>query len=101
MEKKLRETLNEALDRLLQVTLRKRYCRLMSREFLSLVNSQTDFLFGLVVGDMLEGLGFCTYGAHKRSPNDKEFRELFKIIQERSKEIYEKIESIEPQNEVD
>jgi|GEM_PF-5262499 len=101
MEKKLRETLNEALDRLLQVTLRKRYCHLMGREFFSLVNSQRDFLFGLIVGDMLEGLGFCIYGAYKRSPNDKEFRELFKMIQERSKEIYEKIESIEPQNELD
>ena len=101
MEKKLRGTLNEALDRLLQITLRKRYCRLMNREFLSLIDSQRDFLFGLVVGDMLEGLGFCIYGAYKRSPNDKEFRELFKIIQERSKEIYEKIESIEPKTEAD
>jgi len=73
----------------------------MGREFFSLVNSQRDFLFGLIVGDMLEGLGFCIYGAYKRSPNDKEFRELFKMIQERSKEIYEKIESIEPQNELD
>ena len=100
MEKKLTKTLEKGLDKILQGTLEHAY-ELMNKKFLDLAKSKKDFLFGVVVGNMLEGLGFCIYGAYKRNPNDKEFRELFKIIQERSKEIYEKIESIEPQNEVD
>ena len=94
MEKKLEETLDKALDKLLQRTLEKTYYRLMTKEFLTLVNSERDFLFGVVVGDILEGLGFCTYGAHKRFPKDEEFRDLFGIIRGRSEEIQGKIESI-------
>lgn len=94
MEKKLEETLEKALDRLLKGTLEKTYYRLMDKKFLNPVKSKRDFLFGVVVGDMLEGLGFCTYGAYKRYPKDEEFKELLKRIQERSEEIREKIKAI-------
>jgi len=94
MEQKLEETLEKALDQLLQGTLENTYYRLMSEKFLDLVKSKRDFLFGVIVGDMLEGLGFCTYGAYKRYPKDEELKDLFKIIQKRSKEIREKIKTI-------
>lgn len=94
MEKKLRQTLEKALDKLLQRTLEKTYYRLMTKELLTLVNSERDFLFGVVIGDILEGLGFCTYGAYKRFPKDREFKELFGLILGRSEEIQGKIKSI-------
>ena len=94
MEKKLEETLQKALDKLLQSTLENTYYRLMNEKFLTPVKSKRDFLFGLIVGDMLEGLGLCTYGAYKRHPKDEEFKGLFKIIQGNSKEIREKTKSI-------
>ncbi len=94
MEKKLEEALEKALDKLLQGTLENTYYRLMDKNFLSLVKSKRDFLFGVVVGDLLEGLGFCIYGAHKRYPKDEEFKELFKMTQGRSKEIREKVKAI-------
>ena len=94
MEKKLEGTLEEALDKLLRRTLEKTYYRLMNPRFLRLVKSRRDFLFGIIVGDMLEGLGFCTYGVYKRYPKDEEFKELFKMIQHRSKEIREHIKAI-------
>ena len=94
MEKKLEETLEKALNKLLQGTLEKTYYRLMNEKFLTLVKSKRDFLFGVIVGDLLEGLGFCTYGVYKRYPKDEEFKGLFKIIQGNSKEIREKIRSI-------
>ena len=94
MEKKLKETLDDALDRLLHGTLQNTYYGLMDKKFLGLVKSKRDFLFGVVVGDMLEGLGFCTFGAYKRHPRDEEFKELFKTIRGRSKEIQEKIKTI-------
>ena len=93
MEKKLAKTLEKALDKILQGTLEHTY-ELMNKKFLDLAKSRKDFLFGVVVGNMLEGLGFCTYGAHKRYPKDEEFKVFFKMIQRRSKEIGEKIESI-------
>lgn len=96
MEKKLEKTLEKALDKLLQNTLENTYYRLLNKKLLHLVKSKRDFLFGVIVGDMLEGLGFCTYGAYKRHPKDEEFKELFKIIQRRSKEIQEKIRLILP-----
>jgi hypothetical protein len=94
MDRKIEETLEKALDNLLQNTLESTYYRLMSENFLNLVKSESDFLLGVVVGDMLEGLGFCTYGAHKRYPKDDEFKELLKMIQGRSKEIQEKTNAI-------
>lgn len=94
MEKKLEETLKKALEKLLQGTLENTYYRLMNKKFFHLVKSKRDFLFGVIVGDMLEGLGFCTYGAYKRHPKDEEFKELFKIIQGRSEEVREKIKTI-------
>ena len=94
MEKKLKETLEKALDKLLKGTLENTYYRLMDKKFLNLVKSKRDFLFGVIVGDMFEGLGFCTYGAYKRYPQDEEFKVLFKILQGRSKEIQEKIKTI-------
>ncbi|UCB61044.1 MAG: hypothetical protein JSW72_03030 [Candidatus Bathyarchaeota archaeon] len=94
MEKKLKETLDTALDRLLHGTLQNTYYEQMDKKFLGLVKSKRDFLFGVVVGDMLEGLGFCTFGAYKRHPRDEEFKELFKTIRGRSKEIQEKIKTI-------
>lgn len=94
MEKKLKETLDTALDRLLHSTLQNTYYEQMDKKFLGLVKSKRDFLFGVVVGDMLEGLGFCTFGAYKRHPRDEEFKELFKTIRGRSKEIQEKIKTI-------
>jgi hypothetical protein len=94
MEKKLEETLEKALDKLLQGTFENTYYRLMDKNFLSLVKSKRDFLFGVVVGDLLEGLGFCTYGAYKRYPKDEEFKELFKMIRGRSEEIREKVKEI-------
>jgi hypothetical protein len=94
MEKKLEDTLRKALDKLLQSTLEKRYYRLMDDVLLDLIESKRDFLFGVVVGDMLEGLGFCTYGAYKRYPKDEEFRGLFKIIHSRAEGIREKVDSL-------
>ncbi len=94
MEKKLEKTLEKALDRLLQSTLEETYYRLLNKKLLHLAKSKRDFLFGIIVGDMLEGLGFCIYGAYKRHPKDEEFKELFKIIQRRSKEIHERISLI-------
>lgn len=94
MEKKLEKTLEKGLDKLLNGTLENTYCRLMGKGLLELANSKRDFLLGVVVGDMLEGLGFCIWGAHKRHPKEKEFQNLFDIIQRRSSEIHEKIESI-------
>ena len=94
MEKKLKETLEKALGQLLQGTLEHTYYRLMDEKFLNLVKSKRDFLFGVIVGDMVEGLGFCTYGAYKRHPKDEEFKALFTILQGRSKEIREKIKTV-------
>ena len=94
MEQKLKKALEEALDKLLQGTLENTYYRLMDKKFFSLVKSKRDFLCGVVVGDLLEGLGFCTYGAYKRYPKDEEFKELFKMIRGRSEEIREKVKSI-------
>jgi len=94
MEKKLRETLERALDKLLQETLENTHYRLMKRKFLRSVKSKGDFLLGVIVGDMFEGLGFCTYGVYKRYPKDDEFNELLKIIQGRSKEIREKTKTM-------
>ncbi len=94
MDDKLQAALEKALDKLLQNTLSNTYYRLMDEKFLSLVKSKRDFLFGIVTGDLLEGLGFCVYGAHKRYPKDEEFKEMFKMIHGRSKEIKEKIRSI-------
>ena len=94
MEKKLEGTLEKALDKLLRGTLETTYYRLMNPKFLELVKSKRDFLFGVIVGDMLEGLGFCTCGVYKRYPKDEEFKELFKMIQRRSKKIREHIKAI-------
>jgi hypothetical protein len=94
MEKKLEETLRKALDKLLQSTLENRYYRLMDDALLDLIKSKRDFLFGVVVGDMLEGLGFCTYGAYKRYPKDEEFKELYKLVHRRAQEIRGKIKII-------
>ena len=94
MEQKLEETLEKAMDKLLIETLENTYYRLMDKKLLSLVKSKRDFLFGVVVGDLLEGFGFCTYGAYKRYPKDEEFREVFKLVQGKSEEIREKIKSI-------
>jgi len=93
MEKKLEETLGKALDKLLQGTL-ETYYQLMNKKFLNTIKSKRDFLFGIIVGDLLEGLGFCTCGAYERYPQDEEFNELFKLVQGRSKEIQEKIKLI-------
>lgn len=94
MENKLEVTLEKALEKLLKGTLENTYYRLMDKKILNVVKSKRDFLFGVVVGDMLEGLGFCTYGAYKRYPKDEEFKDLFKIIQRKSREIREKIKLI-------
>jgi len=94
MEKKLRETLNKALDTLLKRTLEEHYHHTRKSKFLSHVKSPRDFLLGVIIGDMFEGLGFCTYGAYERYPKDREFNESLKIIQERSGEIRERIEQI-------
>jgi hypothetical protein len=94
MEKKLKVTLEKALDKLLQETLPSTYLRLMKARFLISVKSKKDFLHGLIVGDMLEGLGLCTYGAYKRYPKEEEFKELFKIIQGNRKEILTEIDSV-------
>ena len=94
MEKKLEETLQKALDKLLQSTLENRYYRLMDDTLLDLTKSKRDFLFGVIVGDMLEGLGFCTYGAYKRHPKDEEFKELYKLIHRRAQEIQGKIKIV-------
>ena len=80
MEKKLRATLEKGFDKLLKETLPSTYFRMMKARFLISVKSKKDFLHGVIVGDMLEGLGFCTYGAYKRYPKEEEFKELFKII---------------------
>ena len=94
MEKQLQATLEKALDKLLQGTLENTYYRRMDAKFLRLVKSKRDFLFGIMVGDLLEGLGFCTYGAYKRYPKDEEFAGLFKIIQNRSRETRKTIRAI-------
>jgi len=94
MEKKLEETLRKALDKLLQSTLENRYYRLMDDTLLDLTKSKRDFLFGVVIGDMLEGLGFCTYGAYKRHPKDEEFEALYKLVHRRAQEIQGKIKII-------
>ncbi len=94
MKKKLKATLEKALDKLLQNTLENTYYRSMDENLLNLVKSKKDFLFGVIVGDMLEGLGFCTYGVHRRCPKDREFKELFEMIQRRSEEIQGKIKAI-------
>jgi len=94
MEKKLEEALQKAIDKLLHGTLENIYYRQMDKKFLNLAKSKRDFLFGVIVGDLLEGLGFCTYGAYKRYPKDEEFKELFKMIRGRSEEIREKIKSL-------
>ncbi len=93
MERKLEKALEKALDKLLQSTLEKTYYRLMDKEFLDLAKSKTDFLFGVIVGDMLEGLGFCTYGAYKRHPKDEEFKDLFRLIENRAMEIRETVKA--------
>ena len=90
----MKETLEEALGKLLEGTLENTYYRLMSKKFLSPVKSKRDFLFGVVVGDLLEGLGFCMYGAYKRYPKDEEFKDLLKIIHGKSKEIRDTIRVI-------
>lgn len=89
----MEKALEKALDRLLQKTLEDTYYRLMNKSFLNIIQSERDFLFGVVVGDMFEGLGLCTYGAYKRYPKDEEFKDLLKMIQRKSKEIREKIKS--------
>ena len=94
MDRKLKETLRIALDRLLQGIFENTYCRVMEDELLGNVKSKRDFLFGVIVGDMLEGLGFCIYGAYKRYPKDEEFRELLEMIHERVGEIQEKTQVI-------
>ena len=94
MEKQLKQTLEKALEKLLQGTLEHAYYRRMDTKFLSQVKSKRDFLFGVMVGDLLEGLGFCTYGAYKRHPEDEEFKELFQLIQNRSKETRQTIKAI-------
>jgi hypothetical protein len=94
MEKKLRKALEKALDKILQQTLENTYYRLMDQAILAFVESKRDFFFGIIVGDMIEGLGLCVYGAYKRYPKDEEFKELFKIIQDRSNEIHEGIAEI-------
>ena len=93
MEKKLEKALEKGLDKILQGTL-ENYYRLMSKKFLDPVKSREDFLFGVVIGDMLEGLCFCTYGAHKRYPTDEELKDFFKMIQRRSKEIVGTVNSL-------
>jgi hypothetical protein len=94
MERKLEKALEKGLDRLLNGTLENTYYRLITKGLLDVVHSKRDFLLGVVVGDMAEGLGFCIWGAHKRYPKEKEFQSLFNMIQRRSSEIQEKIESI-------
>ena len=94
MEKKLKETLNKALNKLLHKTLKEHYYHAKKARFLAHVKSPRDFLLGVIIGDMLEGLGFCTYGAYKRYPKVGEFDELLKLIQGRSGEIRERIEQI-------
>jgi hypothetical protein len=94
MEKKLEDTLRKALDKLLQSTLENKYYRLMDDTLLDLAKSKRDFLFGVVVGDMLEGLGLCTYGAYKRYPKDEEFKELYKLVHRRAQEIQGRIKII-------
>ena len=93
MEKKLEKALKKGLDKLLKGTLEHSY-GMLSNNLLEQVKSREDFLYGIVVGDMLEGLGFCTYGAYKRYPKDSEFKDLINIIETRSKAIKEKIETI-------
>jgi hypothetical protein len=94
MEKKLRATLEKALDRIVKETLPATYFRMMKARFLISVKSKKDFLHGVIVGDMLEGLGFCTYGAFQRYPKEEEFKELFKIIQGNRKEILSEINAL-------
>jgi hypothetical protein len=100
MERKLGKALEKGLAKLLNGTLENTYYRLMGKHLLDRVDSKRDFLLGIVVGDMAEGLGFCIWGAHKRHPKEKEFQSLFNLIQRRSPEIQEKIESILNSNQV-
>lgn len=90
MEKKLKETLTKALDKLLQKTLEDYYNHSVRNGFLKNVKSPNDFLLGVIVGDMMEGLGFCTFGIYKRYPKKGEFDELLKMIHVRSDEIRKK-----------
>ena len=94
MKKKLKKTLQKALDSILQETLEKTYYRLMNEDLLNLISSTEDFLLGIIVGDLLEGLGFCTYGIYKRHPTDEEIKSLYHIVQERSDEIIDTIKLI-------
>lgn len=94
MKKKLKKTLQKALDSILQENLEKTYYRLMNEDLLNLISSTEDFLLGIIVGDLLEGLGFCTYGIYKRHPTDEEIKSLYHIVQERSDEIRDKIKLI-------
>ncbi len=94
MEKKLKVALTEALDRLLQKTLEEYYNYAIKSAFLKQVKSPKDFLLGVIVGDMMEGLGFCTFGAYKRYPKKGEFDELLQIINMRSDKIRNEIARI-------
>ncbi|MCW3982345.1 MAG: hypothetical protein NWE81_04460 [Candidatus Bathyarchaeota archaeon] len=94
MERKLKATLAKALDKLLLDTLENTYYRLMNEKLLCFAESKEDFLYGIVVGDLLEGLGFCVYGVHKRFPKDKEVRDLFEMIEGRTEEIRARIVSM-------
>jgi hypothetical protein len=94
MDKKLKITLKKALDRLLQKTLEEHYRHTVRSTLQDNIKSPKDFLLGIIVGDMMEGLGFCTFGAYKRYPKTKEFNELLKIIQTRSEEIKTRITQI-------
>ena len=94
MEKKLKVALTEALDSLLHKTLEEYHDHALKSGFLKQVKSPKDFLLGLIVGDMMEGLGFCTFGAYKRYPKKGEFDELFHLINMRSDKIRDAIERI-------
>ena len=94
MEKKLKAALAEALDKLLNKTLEEYYNHTVRNAILKKVKSPNDFLLGVIIGDMMEGLGFCTFGAYKRYPKKAEFDELLQIINTRSGEIQKKITQI-------
>lgn len=94
MKKKLKKTLQKALDNILQDTLENTYYRLMDEDLLNQISSTEDFLLGIIIGDLLEGLGFCTYGVYKRHPTDEEIKSLYHLVQERSDEIADKINLI-------
>ena len=94
MEKKLKDALTEALDKVLHKTLKEYYDHATRNAFLKQVKSPKDFLLGVIVGDMMEGLGFCTFGAYKRYPKKGEFDELLQIINARSDKIRNEITKI-------